>query len=362
MSAQKYNCFLRCRAIVMLGGVMMCSAAGAVDLNIYGVGHASYDSIDSGPSTSDYLHSNSSRLGLKGDEDLGDGLSVYFQYESGVDLTGNGFGDGNGGNGTGGQIFTRARDSFLGLKSDQYGSIQFGRVGGLNQWLYDYNLFADQVGDLGNIWGGDGLPGRLNNTIEYLSPTFNGFSADVTYAPSQGMSNQNSVIFKANYASGALKLGGAYAKFGNSMAGTPDYKAYALTGSYDFGQFNLGGGYQRETDIGGTPGADRDKFTVGGAVKVGVNGTLKAQYAWAGKLSGTPNSAAHQMVVGYDYNLGKSAMVYLAYARTSNQRNTAYSAYDYGHGNEGTPAILDGMSPSVVSVGLVYKFDVGLLK
>jgi len=59
-----------------------------------------------------------------------------------------------------GRFSPRARDSFLGLRSHDYGSIQFGRVGGLNQWLYDYNLFADQVGDLGNIWGGDGLPGR----------------------------------------------------------------------------------------------------------------------------------------------------------------------------------------------------------
>jgi len=121
------------------------SICQAADLALYGVGHLSYDAIDTGVSSSDYVHSNSSRLGIKGDQDLNDALSVYVQYESGVDLTGHGTGDGNGGASSTGQIFTRARDSFLGLRSHDYGSIQFGRVGGLNQWLYDYNLFADQV-------------------------------------------------------------------------------------------------------------------------------------------------------------------------------------------------------------------------
>jgi len=62
------------------------SICQAADLALYGVGHLSYDAIDTGVSSSDYVHSNSSRLGIKGDQDLNDALSVYVQYESGVDL------------------------------------------------------------------------------------------------------------------------------------------------------------------------------------------------------------------------------------------------------------------------------------
>ena len=154
--------------------------AWALDLSVYGVGHLSYDGIDTGTDSSSYLHSNSSRLGFKADHDLGRGLSAFVQYESGVDLTGNGTGDGNGGCGTGtscnGQIFTRARDSFVGVKGN-FGTVKFGRLGVLNQWVYDYNLFGDQVGDLGNIWGGDGtVPGRSNNAAQYSTPDFGGFS------------------------------------------------------------------------------------------------------------------------------------------------------------------------------------------
>lgn len=155
--------------IAMAMGTTFWTSAWAQDLTIYGVDHLSADGIDNGAQRSEYIHSNSSRLGFKGSHDLGDGFSVLFQYESGVDLTGHGAGDGNGGTNANGQIFTRARDSYVGLKGG-FGTVLIGRLPALNQWLYDYNLFADQVGDLGNIWGGDGLPGRVDHAAYYHTP------------------------------------------------------------------------------------------------------------------------------------------------------------------------------------------------
>jgi predicted porin len=337
------------------------SICQATDLALYGVGHLSYDAIDTGVSSSDYVHSNSSRLGIKGDQDLNDALSVYVQYESGVDLTGHGTGDGNGGASSTGQIFTRARDSFLGLRSPDYGSIQFGRVGGLNQWLYDYNLFADQVGDLGNIWGGDGLPGRLDDTVKYLSPTLYGLQLALTYVPNEGTHNQRDVVVKADYAASPFKLGAAYAKFGSGL-GTPNLEALAVTGSVERDWLNVGGGFQHEKNIGGRPGADRSQATIGAAVKLGAYGILKTQYAWSGELTGVPRSGAHQIAASADYNAGATTIVYVAYARTSNAAQTAYSAYDFGHGDQGVPPVLDGKSANVFSVGLVYKFNVAIMK
>jgi predicted porin len=338
------------------------SSIWATDLALYGVGHLSYDAIDTGMSSSDYVHSNSSRLGIKGDQDLSDDLSVYVQYESGVDLTGHGTGDGNGGVSSSGEIFTRARDSFLGLKSRDYGSIQFGRVGGLNQWLYDYDLFADQVGDLGNVWDGDGMPGRLDDAVEYLSPTLSGLGLDLVYVPDEGVHNQRDVVVKANYAISLFKLGAAYASFGSGDTGAPNLDALAVTGRFDLDWLNVGGGFQREKNVGGNIGDDRSQATLGAAVKVGTIGIVKAQYAWSGELTGVPNSGAHQIAAGFDYNLGDTAIVYVACTRTSNAANTAYSAFDYGHGNQGVPLILDGKTASVFSVGLIYKFDVAIMK
>jgi len=357
----KRNGLLHIGVLGLLSTGLSWQAGRAAELNVYGVGHLSFDSIDTGVSSSEYVHSNSSRLGFKGDQDLDYGLSVYVQYESGVDLTVHGTGDGNGGANSAGQVFTRARDSFVGLKSD-YGSIQLGRVGGMNQWLYDYNPFADQVGDLGDVWGGDGLPGRIDSAVEYISPTFNGLKVAVTYVPDEGGHNQHDEVVKADYALGGLKLGAGYGKFGPGVVGLPSLEAFAATASYEAGLFNFGGEYQHEKNVGGFSGADRDQVTFGAVVKLGNSASVKAQYTWSGNVSGVAQSGASMIAAGLDYNLGTSTIVYLAYAHMSNSANNAYSSFDYGHGDHGAPPILAGKDPGAFSIGLVYKFDVSLVK
>ncbi len=345
------------------------SVASAADFDLYGVGHMSFDGIDTGVSSSDYVHSNSSRLGLKGAQDINDDVSAYIQYESGVDLTVHGTGDGNGGANSAGQVFTRARDSFVGLKSNTYGSVQFGRLGGLNQWVYDYNLFADQVGDLGNVFSGDGLPARVDSAAQYLSPTLYGLKMALTFVPDEGGHNQHDEIVKVDYAASGivtgLKVGGAYGKFGNGISGTPGLETYAVTGSFEQSMFNVGGAYQHVKNVNGVSGNNRDQATVGASLKLGPNGTygtLKAQYTWSGDLGGTAGTAAHQLAAGFDYNLSSNAFVYIAYSHMSNSAETAFSAVDFGHGDFGVPALVPGKSEVAYSVGLFYKFDLSIMQ
>jgi predicted porin len=339
-------------------GAVLSAPVLALELSLYGVGHLSADSIDTDSDSSGYVHSNSSRLGLKGSHEVR-GAKILFQYESGVDLTGNGTGDGNGGANSDGQIFTRARDSFVGVESG-FGTVLFGRLGALNQWLYDYNLFGDQVGDLGNIWGGDGLPGRADHAAWYRTPSFGGATLALTYVPDQGVNDANAYIGKAEYVTGGIKLGGAYANFGNGT-GSSDTKVAAITASYDAGAFSVGGGWQRETAIGGVSNADRDKYTLGAAVKLGGSGTVKAQYTNANDLDNASSTSADQWAVGYDYAWDKNTTLYVAYASTNNDAGASYTSYNYGHGDQGVPALVAGDSPSAISVGVVYKFDLGVL-
>ncbi|EQD31981.1 porin, partial [mine drainage metagenome] len=122
----------------------------------------------------------------------------------------------------------------------------------------------------------------------------------MTNVPNQGASNTKDDIAKVDYVIGELKLGGAYGNFGNGGVTLFDSKVTAITASYDFGAFNLGGGWQRETDIGGASNNNRNMYTLGAAAKVGSSGTVKVQYAKAGDLSGTSNTSASQLAVGYD--------------------------------------------------------------
>jgi predicted porin len=343
-----------------VGGSVVSAPAG-LEFSIYGVGHLSADHIDTGADSSGYIHSNSSRLGFKGSYDLGlDGVAAIFQYESGVDLTGHGTGDGNGGGVFGNTLFTRARDSFVGVRG-VFGTAVVGRLAAHNQWLYDYNLFGDQVGDLGNIWG-QSQPGRLDSAVQYRTPEFGGFSAALTYDPSgnQGMKDAASTVLKLDFGGGGLRLGGAYASYGQGPA-LPEQKAAAITASYDFGIFNVGGGWQRETDLGGVSGANRNEATIGAAAKLGGKGTVKVQYARAGSISGIANSGARQAAIGYDHAWNGQTTLYVAYARTTNDSVAAFPSYDWGHGDQGVPGVAIGQNTTAVSVGLVYKFDVGLI-
>ena len=340
-----------------LGGLIAASSAFALNLNIWGVGHLSVDNVDDGVDSAVHIASNSSRLAFSGDQDIKHNLKVVFQYENGVDLTGQGSNDGNGGPGNqSGGLFTNTRDAWVGL-SGGFGTLHLGRVGGLNQWVYDYNLFADQVGDLGNIWGGTGLAGRVSNSIEYITPNLGPVVIRAVYAPDEGVDETEIAVLKGDADFSGVKLGLAYMSQGQGV-GAEDHIAGAVTGSYTVKAFSIGAGYQSESDIGGTSGNDADSFTVGGSIGLGKNGTLKAQYT---AFSGTGASTdAAQAAIGYDHTIGKNTTVYIAYASTDNDPNNSFTANNYGHGDAVTP--LPGNDPAAFSLGLVYKFNAAIMK
>ena len=81
-----------------------------------------------------------SRWGLKGTEDLGGGLKAVFQLENGFDVS-------SGKLGQGGRMF--GRQAYVGLQSDQFGTVTFGRQ-------YDSVVdFVAQMTAAGN-WSTDG--------------------------------------------------------------------------------------------------------------------------------------------------------------------------------------------------------------
>ncbi len=351
-----YPLVITVSVIINLGG----HSAAASELDIYGVGHLSADINDDGQDSQGYIASNSSRLGVRARHDLGNGLHVGAQYESGVDLTGRGSNDGNG-PGTSNNLFSTSRDSFVSLGGN-FGTVTTGRLGVLNQWVYDYNLFADQIGDLGNIWGGTGIPGRANGMIAYTSPEVGmGLKGVVGYIPESGTNNADITVLKLNMDNGSgLKLGLGYNNQGNGnfTAASQDQKAFAVTASYSTGAFSVGGGYQSDTDIGGVNGADRDSYTLGGSYSFGRT-ALKAQYtnSDADAVDGDADMAA----LGVDYALDKSTTLYAAYANTSNDPAADFTANNYGHGQAVNPAA-SGEDPASFSVGVVYKFDANIVK
>src|SRR5690625_3337157 len=117
-----------------------------------------------------------SRWGLRGTEDLGNGLRAEFQLESGINVT-------NGGFQQGGRYF--GRQAWLGLASDSWGSLRFGR---------QHNVGTDfMLGMIDPFGGGFGLANggdafraintnRMDNTVKYVTPNFSGFQFGLAYS------------------------------------------------------------------------------------------------------------------------------------------------------------------------------------
>ena len=349
------------KKIAIMISAVAASSLMAANIDLYGVAHVSGDSVDNGKNSTVVFASNSSRLGVKGSADIGHGLTALGQFEVGVDLTGTGSDDGNGGDySNNAAMFTSARDSYVGVKGD-FGMVLAGNLPGVNQWMYDYNLFADQIGDLGNIWGNAGIGiDRASNTVAYFIPdVVPGLSGDIAYVSDQNTANNGKkitgVLVKANYENSGFKVGVGYLAVNNDTLVAPadNPTELAITGSYTMDNFSVGGGYLNSTNVAAGNTKDRTSYTAGASYTIDA-ATLKAQ--WAAVSDDVANSDANMVAVGVDYALSKDATVYAAYAQTNNDALATYKANNWGHGKSAYGAPTAGNDPQSFSIGFIYKF------
>ncbi len=349
------------KSAILLGALFMGSGVSALELNVYGVGHVSADNVNDGNDASMYATSSSSRLGFRGKNNIEPGWDVLFQFETGLDPTSQGINDGNGSSAANtGQIFTKGRPSFVGLQGD-FGKALIGHMPAADQWINDYNLFADQVGDAGNLWAGMGLPGRADNVFYYESPAMNGVNAALTFMPAEGTTDADSLLLKGNFSKGPLTVGAAYMNIGDgNFAGGEAHTALAVTGSYKMGTFTFGGGFQTETDAGGVAGRDATNISMGGSMQISKKGTVKAHYVSLD--SDATNSNASLIAVGYDHACNDDTTMYVAFALASNDDNSSMVANGKGHGDSVAGTQVAGENSTALSFGLVSKFDVSVMK
>ena len=322
-------------------------------LEIYGLAHLSFDHNDTGTDTDSVLASNSSRLGISGNLELGSDHTAFFQYEPGIDLTGRGENDGNG-PGRFDSLLTEKRDSFVGLRN-KWGEMRIGRLGILNHWLYDFDPFADLVGDLGNLWGASGIPGRANRAAVMEIYGTESIGGTIHWADEYD-SQPGIVMGKLSVAKGDLRVNISALEMAYG-SGTRDQKALAVTGDYRFAQGVLGFGLQTESDIFGVNGNDRTSYTLGYTRDL-AGGNLKLQYSESdsdhGQLDGS------QWALAYEHGLGKDWLVYGALGWVDNDSSTGFSANNYGHGLADFPQA--GEDPTSWSLGIIYQFRLPFLE
>jgi predicted porin len=357
--------------------------ADTSNINLYGRLNVSVDSLSgvTNQSTSMYVNTNSSRFGVKGSEDLGDGWKAIFQVETNVNATGTG----RGGNGNamttvgnfgafGGQI----RDTWLGL-STPMGTIQIGRQAMENHWVYDTNLFADQVGDLGTFNSMTGN-GRANGEILYTSPNMSGFTMNVQAYPTSSVVPAATGSTVGSSASWGMELNYTvldmvklnFNYLNRNTGFDTEYKPLVLSAIWNFSSAGLvNAQYLRDKRNVTGQQAERTIWNIGGKYNIMPNGTLKAQYSRANDVTGdvvagttvnglkvNQNSGANMFVFGFDYSLSKRTMVQLAYAKTKNDTNAAYGVQGAGYNAQAPNPVVQANpdNPRGLGVALTHNF------
>ena len=288
------------------------------------------------------MTNNSSLIGFKGTEDLGNGLKALFQVETNVSITGN---NGNGGNvaGTTNSGFGSARDSYVGLNS-KYGTVLggylstpyrsaltsfdvmpgatgSGRIENLvgNLRWNNQNTAAATALDNGVNTGGMAVGQSVRSTaLAYVMPTMYGFTGALAYTGSNrnGWGNEGaatapsatSVTTVAPQSAISLNLG--WEGYGIGIKGA--YQQAKVNYAQDFnttgGVNNLQGAtsYLVGAQYTGVPGLK--VAAVYNRNTVGVNGT---------PVNGAMKGSNNQVWVGASYRFGNNEPR-LSFASTGN--------------------------------------------
>ena len=385
-------------AVAVLGA--FAGTALAADVTLYGkidgglnYTHVSEESQDgahiSSSNSDDFTfksgQNSGSRFGLKGTEQIADGLTVGFQLE-------NGFSVDDGKMGQGSRLFGREARVYV---QTEFGEVGFGRMGGLDSGLGSYDLIAGSS-VFGTGWGEytgtmdlffKGVSDRYDNMITYKSPKFAGLTlvAQASLMKDSGADGDEGTHLADRYYAvglgadyGALKGGLTfsmqdYAGFAGRHTGAEpgtdvndknanDSDGYTVTafGSYDFGvtKVSLGAQYfdnvaqargsltssaklDKETGITSYKFGDVSYGMTGygvilGAITPIAGGNLYTSLGYAdyeasdytakeGTAEGTAYDKADYKVygvgVGYQYPLSKRTYVYTAASYTHQTAN-----------------------------------------
>jgi predicted porin len=332
------------------------AAAGAhaqTGVTIYGIADAAIVGESGGTSSMTKVTSgaaSASRIGFKGSEDLGDGMSAFFTLETGAKIDTGELDATN-------TIFNR--QAFVGLKTNA-GSVSLGRQ------YTPYHLALVQVvdpfgtgyaGTSKNLLPDNGNNVRASNSVAYSSPRLQGVNVDLFYSAGEQseISAGRQVGAGLNYASGPLSLRLIYnAKNSDVVATGVNHdlgRNYLIGGNYDFKIVQVYAGYEVDkgynsaplwntnNPYGGVkPTASTDSRDLIAGVKAPVGpGTL--MFSVQRKDDRTSfNQDANEWGIGYLYSLSKRTGLYAAYAHIDNKNGAGYTVgnnTESGTGNTG---------------------------
>lgn len=272
-----------------------------------------------------------SRLGLRGAEDLGGGMSAIFNIETRFDAdTGAAQ---NFGNATAAQNRFWGARSLVGLKG-RFGQLTLGRE-------YTTAFLGSQL--INDPWGWDtvaaaatagvtgvGIAKVRNDSAATYNFSAAGFSLGAQIAEATDTINtfkKKPFNFSLGYSAGPVALNLGYEKTGNEAAATE--KVMTLGGSFNMGVAKLGASYGKGT----TAANDSHKSYMLTAVAPMGQGEFRAAVGrrTAENAAGVKIAAREisMIALGYHYALSKRTTIYTDFVRNS-KLAAEKTGYDFG--------------------------------
>lgn len=301
------------KKIIAFAAIMATPISALADTTLYGRIHTSLEyedgvaeSVFSDGTTNTTVadktwnvRNETTRIGVKGSENLGNDLKGIFQAEWGFDSA-------EGGNQAGGLA---NRLAYAGLSS-KYGTAAIGR-----QWTPYYGAVNKT-----DIFNGGSFNGqyigtiRTGNSVLYASPVLAGFTLKAAVIADSGEVANNDVDaynLSAEYNNGGFSAGAGYSSAKDAIASNDDVKGWGIGAGYTFDSFKIVGQYEdwdRLDIVSLDSSTDWTEWSLAGEYYLG-NHTFRALYSdidWDVDDSGN-------WVIGYQYNFSKRTRVYTEY-------------------------------------------------
>ena len=258
------------------------------------------------------VDSVASRFGVKGSEDLGNGLKAVYKVEFGMHIDG----DDNG---------LSARNQYVGLKGG-FGTVLMGSHDTPLKMIQPSDLFNDGMADNNKMIEGSHGEDRADNVVAYVSPSFSGvkiIAAGVADDQTSGADSSLTDTTSIAIAYGSKKKGLYLAAAQNSTSGADNETRLAA-------QYKANGLVANA--ISHKTGSD-SAIVINAGYKMGK---MMPKIKWADNTGGVDGTYT---AVGLDYSLGKKTKAYVDIMN----RDTA--AQDAG-----------AKASTTTSVGLIHKF------
>jgi GBP family porin len=267
------------------------------------------------------VSSDTSLIGFRATEQLGNGRAAYFKMESGLSVD------------KGTQASPAAfwnREVFVGLSDASLGAVELGTHWTPAIWLAGKvdPFVRSQLGAQFTLLQGTGVRGyavQFANSVAYVSPNLAGLQGRVMLQAPEGALGKNRAL-GLDYARDRLFVGLSYddteatgASVGQPLVGATRSKTLGVGATYRFDAAKLFG-YVQQNRVANL--SNVNGYLVGVAVPVGP-GEFRASYAHTNRS----NAQASLAAVGYNYFLSKRSLVYATVAQLDNSGTAAFGMW-----------------------------------